>query len=324
MAHDPQFEQLVQTIADRVRAEMAQQASAVSPPRGHAPHAHAHAAHPGQPCKAGKGECTGCGWSIARRPDDVKKIMDIGANRVSASPGLSEGVVRADLAHFIDHTLLKANVTRDELKKLCEEARQYKFASVCVNAANVGYCARELRGSGVPVVAVVGFPLGATTPAAKAFETKEAIRDGAEEIDMVLNIGALKSKDYALVQADIAAVVQAAGARKVKVILETGELDRDEKIIACVLSKIAGAAFVKTSTGFGPGGATAEDVALMKQIVGEGVEVKASGGVRTTEDADRMIQAGATRIGASASVAIVRGTPAKAPENKNVRRIGGY
>lgn len=319
MAHDPQFEQLVQTIADRVRQEMARQTTPVP-----APHVHAHAAHPGQPCKAGKGECTGCGWSIARRPDDVKKLMDIGANRVSASPGLGEGVVRADLAHFIDHTLLKANVTRDELKKLCEEARLYKFASVCVNAANVGYCARELRGSGVPVVAVVGFPLGATTPAAKAFETKEAIRDGAEEIDMVLNIGALKSKDYAHVQSDIAAVVQAAGARKVKVILETGELNRDEKIIACVLSKIAGAAFVKTSTGFGPGGATAEDVALMKQIVGEGVEVKASGGVRTTEDADRMIQAGATRIGASASVAIVRGTPAKAPENKNLRRIGGY
>jgi deoxyribose-phosphate aldolase len=319
MAHDPQFEQLVQTIADRVRQEMARQ----SPPPAR-PHTHEHAPHPGQPCKAGKGECTGCGWSIARRPDDVKKIMDVGANRVSASPGLSEGIVRADLAHFIDHTLLKANVTRDELKKLCEEARQYKFASVCVNAANVAYCARELRGSGVPVVAVVGFPLGATTPAAKAFETKEAIRDGAEEIDMVLNIGALKSKDYALVQSDIQAVVQAAGARKVKVILETGELDRDEKIIACVLSKIAGAAFVKTSTGFGPGGATAEDVALMKQIVGEGVEVKASGGVRTTEDADRMIQAGATRIGASASVAIVRGTPARTPEAKNVRRIGGY
>ncbi len=322
MAHDPQFEQLVQTIADRVRQEMAKQAPAAHAPHVHA--AHSGQVHPAQPCKAGKGECTGCGWSIARRPDDVKKIMDMGANRVSASPGVMDGAVRADLAHFIDHTLLKANVTRDELKKLCEEARQYKFASVCVNAANVSYCARELRGSGVPVVAVVGFPLGATTPAAKAFETKEALRDGAEEIDMVLNIGALKSKDYALVQADISAVVQAAGAHKVKVILETGELNRDEKIIACVLSKIAGAAFVKTSTGFGPGGATAEDVALMKEVVGEGVEVKASGGVRTTEDADRMIQAGATRIGASASVAIVRGTPAKAPENKNIRRIGGY
>ena len=322
MAHDPQFEQLVQTIADRVRQEMAKQTPAAHAPHGHA--AHSGQAHPAQPCKAGKGECTGCGWSIARRPDDVKKIMDMGANRVSASPGVMEGAVRADLAHFIDHTLLKANVTRDELKKLCEEARQYKFASVCVNATNVSYCARELRGSGVPVVAVVGFPLGATTPAAKAFETKEALRDGAEEIDMVLNIGALKSKDYALVQTDIQAVVQAAGARKVKVILETGELNRDEKIIACVLAKIAGAAFVKTSTGFGPGGATAEDVALMKEVVGEGVEVKASGGVRTTEDADRMIQAGATRIGASASVAIVRGTPAKASENKNIRRIGGY
>ena len=322
MAHDPQFEQLVQTIADRVRAEMSRQGA----PSPSAPHSQdkAHAPHPGQPCKAGKGECTGCGWSISRRPDDVKKIMDMGAQRVSASPGLAEGSVRADLAHFIDHTLLKASVTREELKKLCEEARQYRFASVCVNAANVSFCVRELRGSGVPVVAVVGFPLGATTPGAKAFETKEAIRDGAEEIDMVLNIGALKSKDYALVQEDIRQVVQAAGTRKVKVILETGELDRDEKIIACVLSKIAGAAFVKTSTGFGPGGATAEDVALMKKVVGEGVEVKASGGVRTTEDADRMIQAGATRIGASASIAIVRGGAGQQSEPKTIRRIGGY
>ena len=330
MAQDPQFEHLVATIADRVRQELARQqpstATAQTPGAHHGhTHAHGHAPHPGQPCKAGKGECTGCGWSIARRPDDVQKIVDMGAHRVSSAPGLAEGQVRADLAHFIDHTLLKASVSREELKKLCDEARTYKFASVCVNATNVAFCARELRGSGVPVVAVVGFPLGATTPAAKAFETKEALRDGAEEIDMVLNIGALKSKDYAAVQADIAAVVQAAGSRKVKVILETGELTRDEKVIACVLSKVSGAAFVKTSTGFGPGGATAEDVALMKEIVGDGVEVKASGGVRTTEDADRMIQAGATRIGASASVAIVRGTPApKTGEKAPIRRVGGY
>jgi deoxyribose-phosphate aldolase len=193
-----------------------------------------------------------------------------------------------------------------------------------VNAVNVAFCARELRGSGVPVVAVVGFPLGAMTPTAKAFETREAVRDGAEEIDMVINIGALKSKDYALLLADIQAVVQAAGSRKVKVILETGELTRDEKIIACAMSKVAGAAFVKTSTGFGPGGATAEDVALMKAVVGEELEVKASGGVRTADDVDAMIKAGATRIGASASVAIVKGT-AKAPEaNAKVRKIGGY
>ncbi|MSQ81500.1 MAG: deoxyribose-phosphate aldolase [Myxococcales bacterium] len=235
--------------------------------------------------------------------------------------------LRQDLARYIDHTLLKANASRDEFKKLCEEARKFKFASVCVNAANVAYCARELRGSGVPVVAVVGFPLGATTPAAKAFETREAVRDGAEEIDMVINIGALKSKDYGLVLADIQAVVGASGGKKVKVILETGELTREEKVISCALSKVAGAAFVKTSTGFGPGGATAEDVALMKAVVGDELEVKASGGMRTSEDVDKMLQAGATRIGASASVAIVRGATAaaaKKPEAGAVRRVGGY
>ncbi len=338
MSQDRQFEQLVSTIADRVKAELARQGqtSLGVPARsstgegashggghGHS-HGHGHGG-PGTPCKAGKGECTGCGWSISRRPDDVAKIVDLGAQRVSAAPGLDGGALRQDLARYIDHTLLKANASRDEFKKLCEEARKYKFASVCVNAANVGYCARELRGSGVPVVAVVGFPLGATTPAAKAFETREAVRDGAEEIDMVINIGALKSKDYGLVLTDIQAVVGAAGGKKVKVILETGELTRDEKIISCALSKIAGAAFVKTSTGFGPGGATAEDVALMKVIVGDELEVKASGGVRTSEDVDKMIQAGATRIGASASVAIVRGATAKVETGKpQLRRVGGY
>ena len=326
MAEDRQFDQLVATIADRVRQELARgSAPGASPAHAHS-HEHGHGHGPGSPCKAGKGECTGCGWSISRRPDDVKKIVELGAHRVSASPGLSGVDVRQDLARYIDHTLLKANVTRDELKKLCEEARTHKFASVCVNAANVAYCARELRGSGVPVVAVVGFPLGATTPAAKAFETKEAVRDGAEEIDMVINIGALKSKDYALVLDDIRKVVEAAGSHKVKVILETGELNHDEKVLSCAFSKIAGAAFVKTSTGFGPGGATAEDVALMKSVVGAELEVKASGGVRTAEDVDRMIQAGATRIGASASVAIVRGTPAPASAQKpGARRAtGGY
>jgi len=324
MAEDRQFDQLVATIADRVRQELARGQSAPAVTAAAREHGHAHG--PGSPCRAGKGECTGCGWSISRRPEDVRKIVDLGAHRVSASPGLTGVDVRQDLARYIDHTLLKANVTRDELKKLCEEARTHHFASVCVNAANVAYCARELRGSGVPVVAVVGFPLGATTPAAKAFETKEAVRDGAEEIDMVINIGALKSKDYALVLDDIRKVVEAAGAKKVKVILETGELTRDEKVLACAFSKVAGAAFVKTSTGFGPGGATAEDVSLMKAVVGEELEVKASGGVRTAEDVDRMIQAGATRIGASASVAIVRGAPPAASNQKSSSRraTGGY
>jgi len=331
MSHDRQFESLVDTITARVRAELARQAPAAAPAvasigvpaRSAAPPSAPHGHGPGSPCKAGKGECTGCGWSIARRPDDVATIVDLGAQRVSSAPGLDGAVLRADLARYIDHTLLKANADRAEFKKLCDEARKYKFASVCVNAANVAFCARELRGSGVPVVAVVGFPLGATTPAAKAFETREAIRDGAEEIDMVINIGALKSKDYAVVLADITAVVQAAGGKRVKVILETGELNRDEKIIACTLSKVAGAAFVKTSTGFGPGGATADDVALMKAVVGEEVEVKASGGVRTSDDVDKMIQAGATRIGASASVAIVKGAP-KIEAKPALRRVGGY
>ncbi len=349
MSQDRQFEQLVQTITEKVRSEMARQGqtsmgvaqrsggSAADAPivKGNA-HDHGHHHGPGSPCKAGKGECTGCGWSISRRPDDVAKIVNLGAQRVSAAPGFDGSLLRQDLARYIDHTLLKANATRDELKKLCEEAAKYKFASVCVNAVNVAYCARELRGSGVPVVAVVGFPLGASTPAAKGFETREAVRDGAQEIDMVINIGALKSKDYALVLADIQAVVQAAGGKKVKVILETGELTREEKIISCALSKVAGAAFVKTSTGFGPGGATADDVALMKAVVGDELEVKASGGVRTSEDVDTMIKAGATRIGASASIAIVRGTVAAkegagkvGPGNDGagkpqLRRIGGY
>lgn len=334
MSQDRQFEQLVSTIAERVQAELNRQGGskiASSRPAGFAQaadsgpkhHDHAHHDHrPGKPCVAGKGECTGCGWSLTRRPDDVRKIIDLGAHRVASSPGFDGESVRQDLAHYIDHTLLKANASRDELKKLCAEAAKYKFASVCVNAVNVAYCARELRGTGVPVVAVVGFPLGASTPAAKAFETREAVRDGAEEIDMVLNIGAMKSKDYALVLDDIRAVVEAAGAKKVKVILETGELTRDEKVIACAMSKTAGAAFVKTSTGFGPGGATADDVALMKAVVGDELEVKASGGMRTADDVDAMIKAGATRIGASASIAIVKGTPKPSENKAPVRKFG--
>lgn len=250
-------------------------------------------------------ECTGCGHSVRRRPDDARKIIDLGAARLSAAGGV--GPVRKDLAPYIDHTLLKPDATREDLRRLCEEAKTYGFASVCVNSANVRFCRSLLEGSPVMVVAVVGFPLGAASPEAKAFEAREAVRNGAQEIDMVLNIGALKSKDYALVLDDIRRVVSAAAPHKVKVIIETGMLTQTEKVIACALAKVAGAAFVKTSTGFGPGGATAEDVALMREVVGEGVEVKASGGIRTSEDADTMIKAGATRIGASASVAIVTG-----------------
>lgn len=256
-------------------------------------------------CVATKDECTGCGHSASRRPEDTRKIISLGAARVSSA--INIGHVRSDIAPYIDHTLLKPNATKDELSKLCEEARKYGFASVCVNPSNVRFCRSLLEGTQVKVVAVVGFPLGATSSEAKAFEAREAIRNGAEEIDMVMNIGAMKSKDYAVVLDDIQKVVRAVQPHKVKVIIETGMLTQSEKVIACTLSKIAGAAFVKTSTGFGPGGATVEDIALMKEVVGEGVEVKASGGIRTAEDAEKMLSAGATRIGASASVAIVTG-----------------
>lgn len=212
-----------------------------------------------------------------------------------------------DIAQYIDHTLLKPEATREEVLKLCDEAKKYGFATVCVNSINVGTAARALHGSNVLPIAVVGFPLGAGVPSAKAFETREAVRCGAREIDTVINIGALRAKDYALVQKDIEAVVNAARPWPVKVILETSQLKEDEKIIGCALSKAAGAAFVKTSTGFAQGGATAEDVALMRRIVGDDVGVKASGGVRSTEDAMKMIAAGANRIGASASIAIVTG-----------------
>jgi len=213
--------------------------------------------------------------------------------------------VSADLCRYIDHTLLKPDATKEQLRKLCEEARQYNFYSVCVNSANVRYCRTLLTGSQTKVVAVVGFPLGAASAAAKAAEAREAIREGAEEVDMVINIGELKSRNYQAVHEDIRKVVESAGGKPVKVILETGMLTRDEKVIASALSKAGGARFVKTSTGFGPGGATAEDVALMKQVVGSDMEVKASGGVRDHDAALAMIRAGATRIGASASIAIV-------------------
>jgi deoxyribose-phosphate aldolase len=212
-----------------------------------------------------------------------------------------------DLAPYIDHTLLKADATRDDVIKMCEEARKFGFATVCLNSSFIPLAARVLQGSSTRPIAVVGFPLGVGATSSKVFETREAVRAGAAEIDMVINQGALKGKDYALVEQDIRAVVDAARPAPVKVILETGTLSRDEKIIACALSKAAGAAFVKTSTGFGVGGATAEDIALMRSIVGSDVGVKASGGVRTTEDATKMIAAGASRIGASASVAIVTG-----------------
>jgi len=261
-------------------------------------------------CAKTAAECTGCGHSVSKRPDDAMKIVEIGASRLSASPDV--GPVRKDLAGTIDHTLLKAEASKDDLRELCDEARKYGFYSVCVNSSNVRYCGSLLQGTGVKVVAVVGFPLGAMTPDAKAFEAREAVRNGATELDMVINVGALKSGDYSKVLEDIRKVEKAVSPHKVKVIIEASSLTRTEKVIACVLSKLGGAAFVKTSTGFGAGGATADDVALMHEVVGGDIEVKASGGIHSTEDAEKMIEAGATRIGASASVAIVSGKKSKA------------
>jgi deoxyribose-phosphate aldolase len=258
-------------------------------------------------------DCAECGSCVVRRPWSVRAVEDAGAMRVGAAPGVGE--VPADLGKLIDHTLLKPEATRDEVVKLCEEARKHRFASVCVNTTWVGLCKAMLAGSDVMVCAVVGFPLGAMTPTAKAYEAREAVRNGAREIDMVINIGAMKSRDYETVFEDICRVVKASAPAGVKVILETSALSHEEKIIAISLSKLAGAAFVKTSTGFGKGGATVEDVQLMRSLVGSELGVKASGGVRTAEDAIKMAQAGANRIGASASVAIVTGT-AKADAGK--------
>lgn len=214
----------------------------------------------------------------------------------------------AQVAAMIDHTILKADATRNEIEHICAEAKEHRFATVCVNAGWVPLAAKLLEGSGVGVTTVVGFPLGATSTASKAFETKQAIEDGATEIDMVLNIGLLKSGDLEGVQSDVEGVVAACkGKAPLKVILETGLLTDGEKVVACELCVKAGADFVKTSTGFGKGGATQEDIALMRKTVGPDLGVKASGGVRDLETALAMIASGATRIGASASVAIVSG-----------------
>ena len=238
-------------------------------------------------------------------PDRLRGVLDAGASRIGLH---ASGGAAGSVAGMIDHTLLKPEATRQEIEKLCREAAQFHFATVCVNPAWVAFAAQQLRGSGVGVCSVVGFPLGATTADVKHYETRRAIFDGASEIDMVINIGALKSRDYETVFEDICRVVKAAAPAGVKVILETSALDTEQKIIGCTLSKLAGAAFVKTSTGFGKGGATVEDIELMRRIVGSDVGVKASGGVRTAEDVLKMAQAGANRIGASASVAIVTGT----------------
>ena len=211
-------------------------------------------------------------------------------------------------ASFIDHTLLKPDATKEQIKQLCEEAKKYGFASVCVNPYWVKDCKQILKGTKVNVCTVVGFPLGAVTTATKVFETAQAIEQGADEIDMVINIGLLKARDYERVKEDIKEVVDAASGRLVKVIIETCLLSDEEKVKACQLAVDAGAAFVKTSTGFSTGGATMEDVALMRKTVGEQVGVKASGGIRSLAEMLKMIDAGATRIGTSSGVKIIEET----------------
>lgn len=289
---------LVDDIAERVRRRLdslrAGTQEPCTPSKSAAPATSGSASECAPSCSACSNHDT-CGTSLSVRTGLSTRVTP---DKLRTS---------ADIAPYIDHTLLKPEATSDEVVKLCEEARKYGFATVCVNSVNVGTAARALSGSSVLPIAVVGFPLGAGIPSAKAFETREAVRCGAREIDMVINIGALKAKDYALVEKDIELVVSAAKPYPVKVILETSQLSQEEKIIGCALSKAAGAAFVKTSTGFANGGATADDVALMRRVVGEDMGVKASGGVRSTEDAMKMMTAGANRIGASASIAIVMG-----------------
>jgi len=210
------------------------------------------------------------------------------------------------IQEFIDHTLLKPESTEEQVKKICSEAKKYEFASVCVNPYYTSLVSSELKGTGVKTCVVIGFPLGANTKEVKAFETKQAIENGANEVDMVINIGALKDKKYNVVKEDIKAVVEAAkGRAHVKVIIETCLLTDDEKVKACELSKEAGADFVKTSTGFSTGGAKAQDVALMRKTVEEDLGVKASGGIRDYKTCMEMIEAGASRIGASAGIKIV-------------------
>jgi deoxyribose-phosphate aldolase len=239
--------------------------------------------------------------------DNAGRVVSAGAERLTSTVG----VIPPDksLAGMIDHTLLKPDATADQIAQLCFEARKHHFASVCVNPTNVPLCADLLKGTNVKVCTVIGFPLGATSTEVKAFETRNAIENGATEIDMVINIGALKAGDNDLVARDIRGVVSVAhgAGALVKVIIETALLTDEEKVIACLLSKEAGADFVKTSTGFSSGGATVHDVALMRRTVGPNLGVKAAGGIHSHEEAEQLVAAGATRLGASAGVKIIQG-----------------
>lgn len=254
-------------------------------------------------CHAAPSECC---------PDRLRSVLDAGATRLglhASGRGLNE------VAGLIDHTLLKPDATRTDIEKLCAEATEFHFATVCVNPTWVSHAARLLRGSGVGVCSVIGFPLGATTPDVKHYETRRAIYDGATEIDMVINVGALKSGDLRLVEQDIESVVRPCHECRVitKVIIEAALLTDEEKVTASTIVKAAGADYVKTSTGFGPGGATVADVALMRRVVGSEIGVKAAGGVRDYAGLKALVAAGATRVGASAGVRIVQESRGQRP-----------
>jgi deoxyribose-phosphate aldolase len=299
-----QVEAIVEIVTREVLAAMAEQEFRQSAPRG-------------MTCKF---EC-GDGLCVSTCVDNVGEVVSAGAERLTSSLGVRP--TNPNFAPLIDHTLLKPEATADQVAQLCFEAKKYNFASVCVNPGHVKLCADLLKDTPVKVCTVIGFPLGATASEVKVFETENAIKQGATEIDMVINIGALKARDLELVARDIRGVVRAshAAGALTKVILETSLLNEEEKVIACLLCKEAGADFVKTSTGFSTGGATVEDVALMRRVVGPNLGVKASGGIRTRDDVEKMVKAGATRIGASAGVKIVQTGPAdgggdKAPAAK--------
>jgi deoxyribose-phosphate aldolase len=264
---------------------------------------------------AGDGEiCPDCDQNCAEKcAGKTRTVVEAGADRISCGPSVIE--LEAGFAGLIDHTLLKPEASRDDIRKLCQEAARFGFASVCINPWNVPLAAELVRGSKVKVCTVIGFPLGATLPQVKIHEAEEAIKLGAQEVDMVINIGALKSGQDDVVESDIRGVVEVAhqGGAICKVIFETSLLTVEEKVRAALASKMAGADFVKTSTGFSTGGATAEDVALMRAVVGTDIGVKASGGVRSFDDLKKMVCAGATRIGASASVKIMEQAAGSAP-----------
>ena len=293
-----ELDRLVAQIGEELLARVGAPAPAAAPKKGEGLNL------PDQVCP---GCVQRCAQTCAR---NTREIIAAGADRVSASERLTK--IDPAIAALIDHTILKPEATRGDVVKVCREARQYAFASVCVNPYWVPLVKAELAGSSVKVCTVVGFPLGATSTEAKVAETAAALRGGAQEIDMVVNVGALRSGDNEAVKQDIQQVVKIAHEAHaiVKVILETALLDDNQKAVACTLAKLAGADFVKTSTGFSTAGATAHDIALMRSVVGPEMGVKASGGIRTLNDLRTMTAAGATRIGASASVKIVEATAA--------------